>query len=94
MLLDRFGVDPISPIDGTMIGSMATIPLPRILEAHPKRSTIEELNARLYNEHGVEVPVMELDGTWFVRISAQVYNELEDYHRLADAIDVLAKESG
>ena len=93
MLLERFGVEPISPIDGSMNGSMVTIPLPRILDSHPKRSTIEELNARLFHEHAVEVPVMDVDGRWHIRISAQVYNELDDYHRLADAIDILAKES-
>ena len=34
-------------------------------------------------EHGIEVPVLPIDGKLWVRISAQVYNELPDYEALA-----------
>ncbi|MCH2162275.1 MAG: aminotransferase class V-fold PLP-dependent enzyme [Phycisphaerales bacterium] len=91
-LVQRLGLAPISPIDGSLLGSMATIPLPRILESHPQRSTIEALNARLNHEFQVEAPVMDVGGTWHVRISAQVYNEPADYERLASAIESLVGE--
>ncbi len=41
---------------------------------------------RLIDEHGIEVPVLALGGSLWVRISAQVYNEIEDYARLAQAV--------
>lgn len=31
-LCERFGVEPISPLDGSMLGFMATIPLPASLQ--------------------------------------------------------------
>ena len=37
----------------------------------------------------VEVPVKAFTGTLYVRISAFVYNELEDYQALADAVSSL-----
>lgn len=93
MLLDRFDVEPISPSDGSMLGSMATIQLPEFAKSLSGVDTAEDFNAMLAERFSVEVPVLELDGQWYVRISAQVYNELEDYTRLADAIEVLSKET-
>jgi selenocysteine lyase/cysteine desulfurase len=37
----------------------------------------------------VVVPVTCLDGWRWIRVSAQLYNTLADYERLADAIEVL-----
>ena len=34
--------------------------------------------AKLLHEHGIEVPIFTIDGRLWVRISAQVYNELSD----------------
>ena len=93
MLVEQWGVEPISPLDGSLLGSMATVRLPRSIHDHFGDQPFLDLIQRLFDEFKVEVPVMEIDEQWFIRISAQVYNELEDYHRLADAIDVLAKES-
>ena len=41
------------------------------------------LAARLYEEHGITAAVMLLDGALWLRVSAQVYNEIGDYRRLA-----------
>ena len=73
---------------------MATVRLPRSIHDHFGDRPFLDLIQRLFNEFKVEVPVVVINEQWFIRISAQVYNELEDYHRLADAINVLAKESG
>ena len=94
MLVEQWGVEPISPLDGSLLGSMATVRLPPSITERFGDRPFLDLIQRLFNEFKVEVPVVEIEDQWFIRISAQVYNELEDYHRLADAIDVLAKESG
>ena len=39
---------------------------------------------RILNEHNIRAGVMLLDGGLWIRVSAQIYNEIEDYHRLAE----------
>ena len=92
MLLERFEVSPISPRDGSMLGSMATLPLPAWCKESSEFVKTEVLLQVLADRFKVEVPVLELDDQWHVRISVQVYNDLDDYLRLADAIDQLRGE--
>lgn len=92
MLSDQFKVDPLSPSDGSMLGSMATIRLPDAIKHHPDARDPLAMNAFLAKRFKIEVPVLELGETWAVRISAQVYNELSDYERLGNAINVLCSE--
>jgi isopenicillin-N epimerase len=40
----------------------------------------------LLDVHNIEVPIHPIAGRLWVRISAQVYNELSDYERLARAL--------
>jgi len=44
------------------------------------------LNARLRDEHGVEVPVFAHGGVAWIRISAQIYVEMRDIERLGEAV--------
>ena len=45
----------------------------------------------LFNErHGITAGVMVLDGGLWIRVSAQIYNEIDDYRRLAVAGRALA----
>jgi hypothetical protein len=44
------------------------------------------LHARLRSEFRIEVPVAAVGGALWVRVSAQVHNELADYEQLAQAI--------
>lgn len=64
--------------------AMATVRLPGT-EGQDKAAGLA-LNDRLYREHGVEVPVIPFAGSLWVRVSAQIYNEIADYRRLADAL--------
>ena len=86
------GVSPLAP--ESMIGSMATIAIPGIETDEAAR----DLGEALYRDDRIEVPV----GGWpvpaarvsveappraaLMRISAQRYNEIGDYERLADAV--------
>lgn len=83
MLTEKWGVEPISPLDGSAIGSIVTIPLPkgkRIIEDR------YEATAILYEEYGVEIPVVNVNDRKMIRPSCQLYNVEEDYHRLAEAV--------
>eukprot|EP01147_Barroeca_monosierra_P008703 gene8703-1092_t len=37
-------------------------------------------------QQGIEVPVKSIHGKWYVRISAHIYNRMEDYEHLSEAI--------
>ncbi len=49
------------------------------------------LHTRLWKEYAIEVPVFHFPKApqRMLRISAQAYNSLDDYQRLADALDAL-----
>lgn len=94
LVADALGV-PLSCPDA-MIGSMASIPVPDLpdLPAPTAVSALEldALHDALFRDHAIEVPVVtcpEHPGR-LLRISAQAYNELDDYERLAAALRTLA----
>ena len=84
MLCEALGVEPISPVDGRLFGSMATVRLDQ--RAARLHSTAAALQERLFKEHRIEVPIVDWNGQWFVRLSAQIYNRPEDYLGLAEAL--------
>ncbi len=86
MLSARWGVAPIAPASGAMTGSMATLPLPDGLRERFDDDD-RALQRALYHEHRVEAPIESWEGRWWVRISAQVYNEPSEYERLGQAVD-------
>lgn len=49
-------------------------------------ATASALHALLRRRFSIEVPVVPMRGALWVRISAQIFNELGDYQRLADAV--------
>lgn len=91
LLCERLEVEPLSPIDGCMLGSMATVRLPGALRS--RFDTVELLAAHLYDDARIEIPVIDFAGHWHVRISAQIYNRPEEYERLARVLEQLSQES-
>jgi isopenicillin-N epimerase len=91
MLCDRLGVvEPISPLDGSLLGSMASVPLPEPF-ARLEESQVEALQQRLYSEHRVEVPLMRFGSRLLLRVSCQVYNSAAPYERLAGVVEALRR---
>jgi isopenicillin-N epimerase len=90
LLCDAINVLP--PCPDEMIGSLAVVPLPDTVAADVGRSSnivgLDPLRGRLLREHGIEVPVF----SWpappkrLLRISAQLYNSLPQYEKLAAAL--------
>ena len=75
------------PAPEEMIGSMASIPLPET-EAPPLPYGRDALQDRLLFDHSIEVPI-QLWPDWpqrLMRISAQAYNTIEQYERLAEVL--------
>lgn len=92
-LTNLFGTQ--MPVPDAMIGSLATIVLPDHTPPTPvsKPPTgVDPLQENLFTKHNIEVPIIATNPPlvgWpkrFVRISAQVYNDPEDYRRLGKAI--------
>lgn len=89
LLCHSWDVDPVSPLDGSMIGSIATVRLPAPIREH--FADASALQAALYERHRIEVPVMDWGEQWFIRVSAQAYNTPEDYRALAEAVSTLTR---
>jgi isopenicillin-N epimerase len=66
-----------------MCRSLVTLQPP--IDLPPTPQAAQALNDRLYHQHGVEVPCFPFGDRVWLRISAQVYNAVEDYERLAGA---------
>ncbi len=74
------------PCPETMVGSMATLPLPGAKLSHLSHA---ELNRQLWEQFQVEVPVMPFPDAsgYLIRISAQIYNQPAEFDRLATALN-------
>jgi isopenicillin-N epimerase len=79
------------PCLDTMIGALAALPLPDAADPSPARSPLylDPLQDRLLERHGIEVPVIPWPAPprRLLRVSAQLYNSLSQYERLAGALN-------
>ncbi len=84
ILLDALGIDPPAP--DAMIGAIASVPVPP--PDDPGTGIFDPLMAALADRHRIQVSVF----TWpappdrLLRISAHLYNDESQYHRLAEAL--------
>jgi isopenicillin-N epimerase len=85
MLCERWQVEAISPIDGSMLGSMATVVLPPPLD-RMDAAAAQVFQQRLYSEYQIEAPLMNFGGKHLLRVSCQVYNVAGEYEYLAETI--------
>lgn len=94
LLCDRLAVEPTCP--EAMLGSMAALvlpddPDPAALDPELQPSPVSRLQTELLERFGIEVPVFY----WpkpprrLLRISAQAYNDLAQYERLAEELAAL-----
>ncbi|BAY92167.1 MULTISPECIES: aminotransferase class V-fold PLP-dependent enzyme [unclassified Tolypothrix] len=86
LLCQSLGVLP--PCPESMIGSMAVIPMPNALENRHFMSVHDDL----FDKFGIQVQVVPWQESprLLLRISAQIYNKLEQYAYLAKALSQLA----
>jgi isopenicillin-N epimerase len=70
--------------DAPVASAMAVIRLPISGEATRERS--QSLRLQLLDDFRTDAPLHALDGSIWVRISAQAYNEIDDYHVLGDRL--------
>lgn len=88
LLCERFGLTP--PCPEGMLGSMATLPMPPTLSTLQPRGESDPIYTRLFDEFGIELQVMSMNGRRWFRISAHVHNTLDEYRYLADVLAEMA----
>lgn len=84
---DSIGAVRLVPDEAT--AWMAIVPLPTGVAT--TRGAARALQARLYEQHRIEVPFVAWNGRGLVRLSAHVYNRPEDFQALADALPGLLR---
>jgi isopenicillin-N epimerase len=86
LLCERLQVDP--PCPESMLGAMATLPLPEPFQGQPKSGKIDADQLRLYDEYGIELPLLRFGSPEhrYFRISAHLHNSLTEYAYLAEAL--------
>lgn len=88
LLAEALGIP--APCPDTMIGAMASLPLPKGKNTQPPQSPLycDPDQDRLREEFGIEVPIIPWPSppNRLLRVSAQLYNSLPQYRRLAEAV--------
>jgi isopenicillin-N epimerase len=80
---DLLNTQPICPITAEFLGQMASIPI--------KTSNPQAFKELLFEKYKIEIPVMPLNGNYFLRYSINAYNSQEDLDILYKALqDILA----
>ena len=67
---DLLGTNPICPITSEFLGQMASVPV--------KTDNPQELKDLLYDKYKIQIPVMPLNGDFYIRYSINGYNSQED----------------
>lgn len=88
ILCERLGIKAPSPDE--MIACIATLQLPETGIGGTPLHEPDPLHELLLEKYGIQVPVWSWDSPKgrYIRISAQLYNDVGEYHYLADAIAI------
>jgi isopenicillin-N epimerase len=94
-LCDKLGIAP--PCPDQFLGSLASVPLPDSTSSKPSKSPLylDPLQEKLMKRARIEVPIIPwpFPPKRLLRISAQLYNSLPQYHLLASELSkILARE--
>ena len=84
LLTERWGTRLDTP--ESMIGTMITVPLPP--SAGASRDDAARLRLELLTRERIEIQLHAWRGRLWVRVSAQIYNDLSDVERLAEAVSL------
>jgi isopenicillin-N epimerase len=83
-LVARWNVAPLAPLDGSMLASMAPIPVPERAQAAFESEMA--LQAHLYDRARIEIPVIAWHGRWHVRVSCHLHTSPSDVERLDEVM--------
>lgn len=89
MLVSRLKLVNLSPLDGNLLGSMASFPLPPPLHTM-NEAQITQMQRRLYDQYRLEMPLMLWQGKYYFRISCPAYAKPQDLIRAAEVVEQIA----
>jgi isopenicillin-N epimerase len=81
LIAERLGA--VMTVPAALRGAMAAIPVGL---APPKADVAKQMRRSLTAEYGVVAPIYDFGGLIWVRVSAQIYNQLDDYRRCSEAL--------
>ena len=86
LICDALGTTP--PVPDSMVSALASVEVPTEEEVGPMSLDGDPFHNYLLDEYSIQVPVMPWrhHGTKYIRISAQLYNHIDEYRYLADAL--------
>jgi isopenicillin-N epimerase len=76
-LIDQFDGQPIGRGE-QWYGCMAHVPLPK--------GDWSSLQEALWRDYGIEVPIIQFGGAWYVRVSCHLYNRIEQIDYLVESL--------
>ena len=79
-LTHLFGTETIATRSDGWYGSMAHVPLPD--------GDWSRLQEELWVQEGIEVPIWELNGKWWIRVSCHIYNSAEEIEFLVEELKI------
>jgi isopenicillin-N epimerase len=80
---DLLNTKPLCPISEEFLGQMASIQI--------KTSKPAELKNRLYDHYKIQIPVMPLNGNFYMRFSINAYNSQADLDKLYSVLEEIIK---
>jgi isopenicillin-N epimerase len=83
-LVELTGLEPIVPDSDAWYTAMAHVPLPA--------GNARNLQTALWQQHSIEVPIVEFLGRRYVRVSCHLYNRQQDIDYLVHALQMLLRE--
>ena len=69
-----------------MIAGMALAPLPTLSGFSATEQDRAKIQAALWEDHRIACSCILFGGRLYLRVCAQIYNEIEDYGKLAQAV--------
>lgn len=89
-LAKEFGTDVLQ--DEDQIGNMVDVRLPINNPDDPKLITAFWVDTQLYRFPQVFAPAYKHGGKWYIRVSAQIYNDLGDFKVLGNVYNTICDE--
>jgi isopenicillin-N epimerase len=80
---DMLNTNPLCPISSEFLGQMASFPI------NTKKPA--ELKEILYSKYKIQIPVMPLNGNYYIRYSINAYNSQADLDILYNALEEIIK---
>lgn len=82
------GLAPLVPDSREWYGPMIALPLPASV-GEPPTGHMHPLQVALWEQHQIEVPIVNWHGRRFIRVSCHLYNDEADIDRLVEALSKL-----